>query len=366
MKILIEKRPFTTLLHNAMSYIVNRKNVIPAIQGVLLTIISETQIKISSTDVDVYLTETMNAKVEKELVGNIYILDSKFLVGLLPKLDGETIVLTFMKSTMKITTEGNTYSAPFTKGEDFLLLPEIDTDSTKIIFETPVLKNYINKCLPFVAKDDSTPVFSGIHYTMKDKKVSIEATTRAVALKAVDKCSSEAEVDIILPAKFADTYSKVYDGDKTELIVSKKHVRLEGENFILQAKLIEGKFPDTTKLFAQKRDNSIDLLKANIMPALKRLLLVGQSTSTSKWETKASELVIESEDKDFAMKGKEIFLIPHDGADLLIGLNPELVIKSLEAFKLETVHMGYGDQKEAAILTDEGGAVSIVIAPLAL
>lgn len=364
MKILIERTKLIALLNNANSFVIAKKSTIPAIQNVKMTIVSETQIEIASTNLDVYLKEQMEAKAQADLVGKAYILDSKFMSGLLSKLDGDSITIEFFKSTAKLTTNGTSYTLPFYAGEDFPDNPKIGKNLTSLDFEGDTLKEYLKKCFPFVSPmDETTPVFSGIHLTIKDKALKMEASTRAVVLRTTDTIDAEDTLDVVLPAQFASIYLKVYNEENAKLSMDKMVVQIVGEHFQLYGRLVEGKYPAIEKLFEQDFPSSIKLKRETLIPALKRLLLVNNTSKISKWSI-GKELVIESENKEFQMKGREVFEFSHDGENIEIGLNPEFIIKSLMAFGSDDVTMKYLAPNKLVHLMDESGQIDVLIAPL--
>lgn len=371
MKILLDKKKFLSLLQNANSHIVPKRSTLPIIQGVLMRVIpgeieGNDKIEISSTDLEVFLSQTMQAQIDKINVSEGWVLDSNFLTSLLPKINSDTIILEFLKSTVKITVNGNTYVSPFLLGNEFPIVSKLKDDFSSIDYNTKVFKNYMSKCIPFASRDGMRPSLQGIHYTQKEKKVILESADAYKMIKAVDVIESDIDADIIIPIKFAETYVKIFDDENTTLKVDVKSIRLEGENFMLHGRLIDAAFPNTAPIFTQILPNTIKIKKEPIIEALRRLMIVNNTFyKVVKWNIKAEGLELTAENVEMAMSGKEKFEdFKCEGAESEIGLSPEFMIIALEAFRSKEIIVKYNDGSRAITMEDEHGAIMTLVMPI--
>lgn len=266
-----------------------------------------------------------------------------------------------------MTVGKNTYNSPISDGKDYPIMPELKKEGRQTVkYETRVFKNYILKCLPFVSTDEGRPALMGIHYKQADKLIEIEAVDSWRMLNARDITENEEKVEVTIPTKFATTYAKIYDGENTELMIDKRAIKLVGEGFILQGKLLEESFPDTASIFAFEPDHKIEIEKDKVLDGLKRLLIINKGSKVTKWIFNENGLQIKAENKDYQMSGTEFFACPHKGEEQTIGLNTIYAITCIEAFRGEKVFVNFHNFSKPVTITDEVGAIKTLVMPLSI
>lgn len=368
MKIIVNKKPFLELIQNAINYIIARKTTIPITEGILLRVPSEDKIELCSTDLEVFLQQSMSAETEKETVGQSWVIDAKFFANLLPKLESEIVMMEFLKSTVKIIVGKNSYISPWQEANVFPVPPNLIPEQTLAIeYDTAVFKNYINKCIPFTTNDETRPVLAGIHYSQKDGFVNIEAADMFKMIHAKDTTDSNVEIDVVIPNKFSGTYTKIYSGEETVLKIDSKYIRLYGDGFMLHCRKIEFNFPNTASVYNQSIPYKLIVKKDTIVNAMKRMMVVNTMSKVVIFEIGKEKLVVKSSNEAVGMSGEEVFEdFKCDGDEARIGVNPDYMIACLNAFRSENVIINYLSKDKPLIMRDDKGAVETLVMPLAI
>jgi DNA polymerase-3 subunit beta len=368
MKTLIENKKFIKILANAQGYLVPRKTTLPIIERVLLKV-GEKNIGILSTDLENHLTQTIEVESSDFVKNDGYCVDAKILGSLLSKMASETVMLEYLPTSIKITSQNLEYSLPFLNGKDFPVFTEIKQEnSVRFEIGAAVFKNYLTKALPFCGSDESRPVLTSIHFMIKDKIVRVEATDSIKILQANDSIETDIVANINIPSKFATVFNKIYDNETVVIVADNKRIDAIGDRFQFSCRLIEGNYPNTEPLFSDPRETKITFTKTDMLPAIDRLMLFANQTSTGiNISINPDFIYMEAADNDFKLSGNERINGHSTNPEKInVGMAGKHLTVCLNAFRSDDITLSVKNSTTALLFEDSNKAVHILIMPIML
>ncbi len=263
MKLSLEKGPFLKALSHGQS-VVEKRTTVPILSHVLLTA-TKNGLLITSTDMDIALIETIQAKVEH--IGTACV-SAHMLHEIVRKLsDASEINLSFNKDTLQlnITSGRSKFELSCLPVEDFPQLTQSEL-THHFTLPAPVLKHLIDASRFAMSTEETRYHLNGIHF----HTVSLDGSNimRAVATDmhrlACVGCESPSEAvgmpEIIVGRKTITEVRKLLDEADQPITVGLSNTRIEfsieGNNTraVLSSRLVDGIFPDYQAAMAIEND----------------------------------------------------------------------------------------------------------------
>lgn len=223
-----------------------------------------------ATDYEIGLTLQTHAHSVEE-PGSVTA-NGKKLLDIVRILKDEELELELIKDNLHIRQKRSNFKLPTYKSSDFPSFPSIE-EKPMIAIDSQVLIESLKKITP--AADTNNPKFelNGALIDIKTNQINFVATdTRRLALVHVDNHSEE-ELSIIVPKKAIIEIQKLSLAN-IEIYYDNTHLIVKSENSLFFTKLINGKFPDYTRIIPKDSSRSIVLPKATIISAIKQITTI--------------------------------------------------------------------------------------------
>jgi len=264
MKATIERAVLLKSLGHVQS-VVERRNTIPILSNVLIEADASGQLKLMATDLDLQVVETIAAKVETP--GSITV-SAHTLFEIARKLpEGSEVSLNAADGKMQVKAGRSNFNLPTLPRDDFPMIAEGDLptnfalpiatliqliDKTRFAISTEETRYYLNGIFLHVAEDASGPVL----------KAAATDGHRLARVTVVQPEGASGMPDVIVPRKCVAEIRKLLDEAEgnVEISLSPTKIRFMLGNAILTSKLIDGTFPDYSRVIPTANDK---LLKVN-------------------------------------------------------------------------------------------------------
>lgn len=311
---------------------------------------------IKASDTMINFTAKVQADVEEE--GETTIYASKFISALQKMPNGEISFeekdnkASIFALSGKIRTNIKGLSS-----EKYLAFPKCEENDYFSLYEDE-FKRMINQTI-FAASSEKERFFlTGVFCTKKDDKfisVSTDAHRLAYMEQPFVNRIPDAFEDSIVPTRFLRTASKVLsNGGEVDICIKDKVMFLRSANFEFSCKLIDGKFPDYTKVIPKNTPNSILIKRSELLNAMSRAeVMVDKHLRrvifTLKREEGEASLIIstpESELGDF----KEELPVISEAKEIKIGFDYQFVIEPLKVIESEDVEFCFSEPNKAVLL----------------
>ncbi len=352
MKFKIEKTVFLNGIQTVQN-IITPKAVLPILANILL----ETQsngLKLTATDLDVGISCVVPVDTQEQ--GAITI-PSKKLSEIVKELPGTTISLTVKKNNIVIIeTEQCQFKIIGLPKEEFPKLPEFK-DKEVIKIEQPVLQEILKLTSFAVSYDETRYILNGILFKINKNNLVVVATDGkrlAVKDKKIQQ-SVEKDICIIVPIK---TIYELIRNLKTEgelsFILGNNQVLFDVGSVIIISRLIEGEFPDYSRVIPPLSENKMRVRREQLLLAIKRAsLLVTPDYQAVKFELFKNKLVVSKSTPDVGESREEVS-IEYLGKEMAIGFNPNYLIDVLKNLQDETIEIELADSEKPCVIRING------------
>lgn len=272
MKVSVLQENFSKAL-NTVSRTIAPKATLPILSNLLLTT-DKGRLKLASTNLETGINLWTGAKIEKE--GAITI-PARALTEFVASLPAGKIDLEVKESTLFLSS--NSFKASFT-GMAASEFPKIPSFSGRQVlsFESQTLPQVLSQVVFAASSDEGRPVLTGVLLKKEGKGISLVATDGyRLSIKKVAKASSLLKEDLLIPAKTLlevarvsqETRSDEEEKIKVGLTKEKNQVIFLLPDVELSSRLIEGEFPDFTKIIPTSSTNKASFDKEEFLRAAK-------------------------------------------------------------------------------------------------
>ena len=276
MRLTIDKPSLVKALAHVAS-VVERRNTIPILSNVLLSA-AKNELKLTATDLDIELVETVLCKAKGEGATTVPAHMFHDIVRKLP--DGSDIELTRdgEQGHLTIACGPARFSLQTLPADDF---PSLSVEDLGHAFSLAAkdLKRLIEKTKFAISTEETRYYLNGIylHAAMSDGKPQLRAVaTDGHRLAQVELPLPSGAKDmpgVIVPRKTVAELARLAedsDGD-IRIELSPAKIRISGPRVVLTSKLIDGTFPDYERVIPQGNDKRMEVDNAAFAQAVDRV-----------------------------------------------------------------------------------------------
>jgi len=198
--------------------------------------------------------------------------NGKKLLDIIRILKDEEIELELLKDNLHIRQKRSNFKLPTYKSSEFPTFPTIE-EKPNITINSQILMESLKKITP--AADTNNPKFelNGALIDIKTNQINFVSTdTRRLALVHIDN-QNDNELSIIVPKKAIIEIQKLFP-ENIEIYYDNTHLIIKSDNSLFFTKLINGKFPDYTRIIPKEASRSIRLQKASFINAIKQITTI--------------------------------------------------------------------------------------------
>lgn len=341
-----------------MSRVINSKNVLPILADIVFTVKGDTlSLKASDSEVtlmtDIILTEAegegdfaVNAKDILEAVKNLPELPLTFEIQ-----EGDNVV--------KVDYYSGMFKLPTDNPIDFPVLPEMDsTEGVSFNITEGLLQENIARTVFATADDELRPVMNGIYFDLTTDHLAVVASdghtlvrNRILTIKAEDEAKKGS---FILPKKPANILKNILSRNaENEVTITSdgRQISIKTENFTMQCRLIEGRYPNYNSVIPQNNPNILTVNRTALVDALRHVSPFSNSNSNLvRIHVENGKLQLDTEDYDFSKTASEHMTCEYNGTPMSIGLKGSKTIEILGNMGSAEIEMQLADPSRAALI----------------
>lgn len=329
------------------------KSPIPALAGIRIKAEGGDVIFTGSSS-DISIQSTLKADVEEggSIIAPLKILD------IIRNISSENITLKVPEEGTRMTVRGGRqhYDIPVGRGSDY---PEIAfADSKGFAMDGAELKEVIRKTAPFVGVVESRPVLSGVCITSDESGLTFSATD-SYRLSQVRKPAIETEFHAIVPGKSLETISRSIGDDDVTVRVTERLFQVETENAIYASRIIEGTYPDISRIMSFSVYGTMTVEKEAIMEAIRHAETVTDPQRRVISIDSGKHTI--SANSEYGSCEEEFEALEESGAPLTISLDPAFARKSLAVTKADKVTFVFQGSLKPFRIDGDRGCTQIIL-----
>ena len=356
MEFTINRDTFLKSLGHAIG-IIEKKTTLPILSNVLIEA-KESKIKVTATDLDIIYFEQINSQeIKKE---GSTTTSSNILYDILRKLpSGSKVEFSLLSSNKLKLISGNSKFNLLCMPPDSFPLSEEDNIQNSFEISSEKLLKLLNRTKISISNDETRHYLNGIylHKTILENKSFLSG----VATDSHRLSSSRVEISqniniepIILPKKTIFQLILLLEQNKKNILISsnKSKIKFEIDNGILISKVIDGRFPDYSKVIPKDNNKILEIKLNEFKNSIDRVTTVsadrkeGLKISITKDSVKLSVNSLNSGE------GVESINAKFNSDDLSISFNSRYLIDIASQIENETVNIYLKDPGSPVLIND--------------
>ena len=355
----------STDLVKALSHIhgiVEVRHTLPILSNIIISA-NDDILSLSSTNLDIFCSDSISAEINKSGITSVSASTFYEIVKRLPNGSDIQITLSDEDSTLVLKCGRSKFNLTTISPEDF---PKISTDdlSVKFVLSVTELKRMIDKTKFAISNEETRYYLNGV-FLPQTQKDSIDIL-RAVATDGhrlaqydIPLPQGAKEMNgIIIPKKMIQELRRVLDDASGDINIelNENKIKFSFNNIQIISKVIDGTFPDYTKVIPQSNDKTLTMNNDELKKSIERVSAVAINEEV---KSKAIKLFIESNkmmlNVDSSSRGSAVEEIDldYDKDKVEIGFNSRYLIDICNEIDGEKITLKLLDSASPAIILDE-------------
>ena len=368
MKVSIERAQLLKAMSRAQG-VVERKNTIPILANVLIEAEGD-RVSLRATDLDIEVIEHLPAMVE---AAGAVTVPAHLLHEIVRKLpDGAQVALGADPDSGKldILAGRSRFSLATLPREDF---PVMASSEYQCSYAAPaqVLRRLFDKSKFAVSTEETRYYLNGVflHVAEEDGRSVLRAVaTDGHRLARIDAELPDGAADapgVIVPRKTVGELRKLLDDDEGEIAisVSETKIRFSTDGLVLTSKVIDGSFPDYTRVIPVGNDKRLEVDAADFAAAVDRVATVSQERSRAvKLVMEHDKLTLSVSAPDSGSAAEEL-VVAYGEDPMEIGFNAKYLLEIASQIDRENAIFMFADPGAPTLVRegDDASAVYVVM-----
>ncbi|MES2986491.1 MAG: DNA polymerase III subunit beta [Pseudomonadota bacterium] len=364
MKATIERATLLRGLSHVQS-VVERRNTIPILSNVLIEAQASGALRLMATDLDLQIDETIPAAVDQPGATTISAHTLFDIVRKLP--EGSQVELSAAEGRITVNAGRAKFTLATLPRDDFPMIAEGELPTT---FELPAetLKQIIDKTRFAISTEETRYYLNGIfiHVTDESTPMLRAAATDGHRLARVTvACPDGAEKmpDVIIPRKCVAELRKLLDevDGSVGVSLSGSKIRFDMGQAILTSKLIDGTFPDYSRVIPTGNDKILKIDPKSLMEGVDRVSTIAtEKTRAVKMALDRDKVILSVTSPENGAAAEEV---PGEyvAAGFEIGFNSRYLMDILAQIEGDLVEVHLADAAAPTLIRENDASPALYV-----
>jgi len=359
MKFTIAKQVFLDALQQ-VQHVVSNRATLPILSNVLIEATGQ-ELRFTTTDLDVGVTGSVPANVDKEGVTTLPV---KRLVSIVSVLPAESVEVSVDAKNHASIKSGPSFFKIIGLGEEeFPTLPKFE-DAREYKINQGVLLDALKKTSYAISTDETRYVLNGIFTSFKEGKMTLVATDgRRLAMVENDlEFPASHEQDIIIPTKAVQELQRLLGGEGDVMVrLTDNQISFDANGNLLISKLIEGNYPNYRQVIPSSTTERVQIGREAFLQTVRRVSLLASDKSNSvKLVFGADNIDVTANSQDIG-EATEAVPVSYGGKEFAIAFNPEFLMAPLKNLNTEDVYLDLIDEMSPGVVRIDGSFLYVIM-----
>ena len=361
MKLTIDRMSLLRPLGHVQS-VVERRNTIPILANVVLRA-EEGELSLTATDMDMDIATEVGCSV---MTSGTTTMSAHLLYDIARKLpDGAEVEIAVNDGHAMVSAGRSSFRLPTLPVEDF---PAISSNELPVNFSLTAadMRDLIDATRFAISTEETRYYLNGIyiHKAESGELCSVATDGHRLAMTRQALPSGAAQMpSIILPRKAVNELRKLLDDFDGDVLIGLSETRAEFRFGVvrLTSKLIDGTFPDYTRVIPVGNDRIMQVDVSAFSAAVDRVSTIASEKSRSvKMGLKSGVLTLSASNTD-ASSATEELEVSYDGPEMEIGFNARYLLDIAGQVNSEMVEFALADQGSPSLVRAPGDEASLFV-----
>jgi DNA polymerase-3 subunit beta len=361
MKLTIDRISLLRPLGHVQS-VVERRNTIPILANVVLRA-EGGELSLTATDMDMDIATEVGCSV---MTSGTTTMSAHLLYDIARKLpDGAEVEIAVNDGHAMVSAGRSSFRLPTLPVEDF---PAISSNELPVNFSLTAadMRDLIDATRFAISTEETRYYLNGIyiHKAESGELCAVATDGHRLAMTRQALPSGAAQMpSIILPRKAVSELRKLLDDFDGDVLVGLSETRAEFRFGVvrLTSKLIDGTFPDYTRVIPVGNDRIMQVDVSAFSAAVDRVSTVASEKSRSvKMGLKSGVLTLSASNTD-ASSATEELEVSYDGPEMEIGFNARYLLDIAGQVNSDMVEFALADQGSPSLVRAPGDEASLFV-----
>ena len=361
MKLTIDRMSLLRPLGHVQS-VVERRNTIPILANVVLRA-EEGELSLTATDMDMDIATEVGCSV---MTAGTTTLSAHLLYDIARKLpDGAEVEIAVNDGHAMVSAGRSSFRLPTLPVEDF---PAISSNELPVNFSLTAadMRDLIDTTRFAISTEETRYYLNGIyiHKAESGELCAVATDGHRLAMTRQALPSGAAQMpSIILPRKAVSELRKLLDDFDGDVLIGLSETRAEFRFGVvrLTSKLIDGTFPDYTRVIPVGNDRIMQVDVSAFSAAVDRVSTIASEKSRSvKMGLRSGVLTLSASNTD-ASSATEELEVSYDGPEMEIGFNARYLLDIAGQVNSDMVEFALADQGSPSLVRAPGDEASLFV-----
>ena len=364
MKATIERATLLRALGHVQS-VVERRNTIPILSNVLIEAQEGGGLRLMATDLDLQINETVEASVTQAGATTV---SAHTLFDIARKLpEGSQVELSAAEGKVQINAGRARFNLATLPRDDFPVIAEGELPTR---FELPAttLKQIIDKTRFAISTEETRYYLNGIFLHVSDEaqpvlKAAATDGHRLARVTVPRPSGAEGMPDVIIPRKCVAELRKLLDevDGTVQVSLSETKIRFGLGSAILTSKLIDGTFPDYSRVIPTANDKLLRIDPRSFEEGVDRVATIAsEKTRAVKMSLDRDRVTLSVTSPENGTAAEEVSG-DYSSDGLEIGFNARYLLDILGQIEGDTVEMHLADAAAPTLLRENDKAPALYV-----
>ncbi len=338
-----------------VSSVVERRNTIPILANVVIRA-EAGQLTLTATDMEMDIAEQVSCSVVQDGACTV---PAHLLNDIVKKLpDGAEVTIMVTDGTASVQAGRSNFTLPTLPFEDF---PTFNNSEFPVQFALTAadMRHQIDTTRFAISTEETRYYLNGIYFHKSDSgelaAVATDGHRLALAQMSMPQGADDLP-NIILPRKAVGELRKLLDNEDGEVNVKLSETRAEFSfgQVRLTSKLIDGSFPDYTRVIPQGNDKVLSVDRGLFSAAVDRVSTISSEKSRSVKLSLSENLLTLSASTPEASSAVEELEVSYSGDNLDIGFNARYLLEIAQQIEGDVIQMALSDPGSPSLISTPG------------
>lgn len=351
---------------SSVSSIVERRHTLPILSNLLLEA-KQDSIVLTATDLEMQISLAVETPVGGELSTTI---SAKKLLDICRSLpENADITMATQENRIQVKTGKSRFNLQTLPAQDYPLMTKTaEAGNTVITIGQKFLKRLFKQVEFAMAQQDIRYYLNGLLCEVNGNRLNVVGTDgHRLSFTSTELNSSYDKQEVILPRKTVIELIKLLDESEEEVTIelANGQANFTFGNIRLISKVIDGKFPDYTRVIPTGHQNSFTIDRTIILLSMQRAsILSNEKYRGIRMVLAANSLKLISTNSE-QEEAEEELEISYSGSSLDIGFNVTYMIDVLNNSDSESVTLSFADANSSCLVTvDNDNNYKYVVMPM--
>jgi DNA polymerase-3 subunit beta len=347
--------------------VIERRQTLPVLSNVYLNLQNKT-LTLTGTDLEVQVSAKGFIDSEAEIKTT---LPGRKLLDICRSLpDQANLKLNFQEGKVLINSGKSRFVLRTLPAAEYPLFDELQY-TNEFTIERDVLFKALTKTSFCMAQQDVRYYLNGLMLQIINGEVQTVASDghRLALFQHQTEKNDLSMEQIILPRKGAQEFLKLLEKTEKDVLMktAKNHINLSLDGVQLNAKLIDGRFPDFKNVLPEESKHNFNIEKQIFKSALSRVSILSNEKYKGIRLDMSPQLMKVNANNPEQDEADEEVVIEYDGEEMSMGFNSSYLMDALNVIESDVVHVSFTDTNSSCLLEDPNDKSSrFVIMPMRL